>query len=544
MQPPKLSPLSSPDDSDEMGVQGSGQTQISSDQPPISNASIPLTADEDSDGTRTVIGGPTVSALSQGSGRATPSSTKKIASAPPPAVQVETETVPSVPALAVQTAPSGAGSLRIKKSQDSVPRTAGRAKKRPSRLATTSKAEMFAAKVASAVDKATTSDSDEEFVYDANPAPQDTLRHPYLRTRLSALASTGTTNSGPPTVSAPAAASVNSINNSGSNVGSPLLGSGFAHGTYTGDTQGPQDSQALSSDAGPRQDYGSRGPFVVSRQPANGTERSPLRPTRIDSMRAKNIYLNRWRGSVTADDDRDIEMDDDDDDAYVMRDSRLIPVTESSPLRRSASAQYRYLAQRGQAPTPSPHDYGPSAKPPPLYVRLTLWIIILLMCMLGVSFIAGIFLASSRPLQNLHIARLSDVFPSDKELVFAMVVGAENPGYLSIQISDAELDIFATSKHVGDKQRTILLGTITELESPLVFQGTFFQMANRWASTTAKLINSCDEGDTCDQWNNITTNPFELNVRGSLQYRMLLGTEIKVPVQASVHVSSQSDVEP
>lgn len=555
MQPPKLSPLSPTDDSDETVLQAAGQSQVPSNHPPISTAAIPLTTDDDSDGARTFVGGTTLSAFSQGSVRATASSAKKNTSAPPPAVQVETETVPSVPTLAVQTAPSTTGSLRIKKSQDSVPRAPNRAKKRPSRLATTSKAEMFAAKVASAVDKATTSDSDEEFVYDTNPAVQDTLRRPYLRTRstsslppqspqhmgnrLSALASAGTTNSGPPTVSGgPAAASAGPNNNT---VGSPPLGSSFAQGGYASDSQGKQDSSALSSDAGPRQDYG-RGPFVVSRQPGVRSERSPLRPTRIDSMRAKNIYLNRWRGSVNADDDRDIEADDDDEDTYVMRDSRLIPVTESSPLRRSTSAQYRYLAQRGQAPTPSPHDYGPSAKPPPLYVRLTLWIIILLMCMLGVCFIAGIFLASSRPLQNLHIARIFDVFPSDKELVFAMVVGAENPGYLSVQISDAELDIFATSKHVGDKKRTILLGTITELESPMVFQGTFFQMANRWASTTAKLVNACDEDDTCDQWNNITTNPFELNVRGSLQYRMLLGSEIKVPVQASVHVSELPDI--
>lgn len=564
MQRPKLSPLNNTDDSDEVVLQAQGQDSSPRSHPPIQNPPMLVTTDDDSDGNRTVVGGGGLAALTHGSGRATPVSLKKTPGGPPPpAVQVETETVPSVPQLAVQTAPSGSGSLRIKKSQDSVPRTVSKAKKRPSRLATTSKAEMFAAKVASAVDKATTSDSDEEFVYDANPAPQETLRRPYLRTRSTsslppqsphfplarnaALAPPGTANSGPPTLS-------------GGALPMPLGGNSDPNATHASrQSLASQSADQSDSQAGTKLETSSLGtapdphpahgrdfkqrPFVVSRKPGNTvrSERSPMRPTRIDSMRAKNQYLNRWRGTGPLEDDRDDDYDDDDDDeTYPVRDPRLMPMTESTPLRRAMSAQYRYLTRQGQTPGLSPHDFGPSAKPPPLYVRLTLWMIIVLMCMLGVSFIVGIFLASSRPLQNLHIARLSDVFPSDKELVFSMVVGAENPGYLSVQVSDAELDVFATSKHLGDKKRTILLGTVTELESPLMFQGTFFQMANHWALTSVKLNDLCGKHkeDICDLWANISSYPFDLDVRGALQYRLLLGNDIKVPVSASVHVST------
>lgn len=137
------------------------------------------------------------------------------ASAPAPAsnshITVETETVPAVPTVSVAPPPpaaqpqtdsgssstnyqggggsvnstvalsggpqlgSGSNSLRLKKSQD----VKSRKKKGRSQLSQqgNTKAEIFAAKVASAVDEVHSSDSDEDFVYESNPMEKPAV-HP------------------------------------------------------------------------------------------------------------------------------------------------------------------------------------------------------------------------------------------------------------------------------------------------------------------------------------------------------------------------------
>ncbi|KAG5363844.1 Vacuolar segregation protein 7 [Yarrowia sp. B02] len=123
-------------------------------------------------------------------------------------ITVETETVPAVPTVAVAPPPpqaqpqtdssssanyqggsvnstvalsggpqlgSGSNSLRLKKSQD----VKSRRKKGRSQLSQqgNTKAEIFAAKVASAVDEVHSSDSDEDFVYESNPMEKPAV-HP------------------------------------------------------------------------------------------------------------------------------------------------------------------------------------------------------------------------------------------------------------------------------------------------------------------------------------------------------------------------------
>lgn len=99
---------------------------------------------------------------------------------------VETETVSSVAALAVAAAGgSGASSLKVRRSIDNVNKSLHRGnKKKSSRLGGgQSKAEVFAARVASAVDEAQSSDSDETFVYESNP--HEGLGRPRFHTRHS-----------------------------------------------------------------------------------------------------------------------------------------------------------------------------------------------------------------------------------------------------------------------------------------------------------------------------------------------------------------------
>ncbi|KAK9467880.1 vacuolar segregation subunit 7-domain-containing protein [Lipomyces arxii] len=77
---------------------------------------------------------------------------------------VETETVVTMPSVSV--AGSAQGSIRSNRNAKSSVR---KKKKRPIQTQHTSRADIFAAKVASAVGDHDSSDSDETFVYDSNP---------------------------------------------------------------------------------------------------------------------------------------------------------------------------------------------------------------------------------------------------------------------------------------------------------------------------------------------------------------------------------------
>ncbi|TQS31459.1 hypothetical protein Golomagni_08256, partial [Golovinomyces magnicellulatus] len=105
---------------------------------------------------------------------------------------VETETVASIPQVALTTNSKGDGvngTLKTKQSTETIKPKKERKKttrKQPSVNAGTaaSKADNFEAKIASAVDEADTSDSEETFVYDSNPpdAGDRTVRRFHSRT--------------------------------------------------------------------------------------------------------------------------------------------------------------------------------------------------------------------------------------------------------------------------------------------------------------------------------------------------------------------------
>ncbi|KAK9458244.1 vacuolar segregation subunit 7-domain-containing protein [Dipodascopsis uninucleata] len=112
------------------------------------------------------------------------------------AMTVETETVITVPSVAVAPAVQGGS---IKSSKNTHSKVSYKQKKKRSKpistLQGTSKADIFAAKIASAVDDHDSSDSDETFVYESNP--RDPSTNDRLRvSRSPSLTSLSTARSG------------------------------------------------------------------------------------------------------------------------------------------------------------------------------------------------------------------------------------------------------------------------------------------------------------------------------------------------------------
>ena len=112
--------------------------------------------------------------------------------------------------------------------------------------------------------------------------------------------------------------------------------------------------------------------------------------------------------------------------------------------------------------------------------------------LLTVGFILGFFLATNKELQGLDIVVMDNILSSSDELLFDVTVTAFNPGFFAIDIQDVDLDIFAKSLYskTDDKSNseTILLGTIQNLETPLTFQGGFFNRNYDVSRSSIKIL--------------------------------------------------------
>ncbi|KAG7915185.1 hypothetical protein KL927_004174 [Ogataea polymorpha] len=205
----------------------------------------------------------------------------------------------------------------------------------------------------------------------------------------------------------------------------------------------------------------------------------------------------------------------------------------------------------------SPHDFTGAREVRIRQIKSFCYTIGLILVLLSVGFMSGFILATTKELQHTQIDAISDVLISQEELVFNMEVESFNPGFLSITIQDANIDVFARSQYVdaeeADKKRTprpvstILLGTVTSLDVPLHFQGGFFNRQLDWSTTEIKIKNPCSFDDSgeikilepAEKWLNISKNPFDLIIRGVLSYQLPISTS-----NQTVSVSRTFEVNP
>lgn len=192
----------------------------------------------------------------------------------------------------------------------------------------------------------------------------------------------------------------------------------------------------------------------------------------------------------------------------------------------------------------------------------------------------GVVFASTKQLTDVKIHEIQNVVASQEEIIMDLVVGAVNPNIVGITVADMDILMFAKSKHVGsdkwwrkhgngtpqneeewlpiepssieqdhvgvagtdegtdpiEEPHTMWLGQIYHFDSPLTFDGTFFnhrRVESVGEIRLSKPGNKTEAGGTA-RWEEVLQYPFELIVRGTLKYELPLSTHIhKVPVTAS-----------
>lgn len=293
----------------------------------------------------------------------------------------------------------------------------------------------------------------------------------------------------------------------------------------------------------------------------------------------------------------DDDFDDDDDDDYYYDYSEATPFrvamnnkqsqgntnygSLSGPSGRRAwknhlHSNYNTSNSNSGSRAYSPHNYkrygSDSEENNTRFHRLhfTLWIIFAILTILCLGFVMGFLLATTKPLHNVAIAEVFDILVSDEELIFDVVVEGINPGFLSVEISTVDMDVFARSKYVQEdsssedgytgEPHTMLLGNIQHFEVPLSFEGGVlsrrllksvgqFRLVHPGRNTTSSHDDDNDDGDDNDRlemvfpteqnsnspssggsdldygqkkWARVNLHPFELIVRGVMKYDLLL----------------------
>ena len=378
---------------------------------------------------------------------------------------VETETVSSIPQVSLSAATGDRGhsgradhhqgTLRLKPSTETIrPKKEKKRTRKPAPLpngAASSKADIFEAKVASAVDEADVSDSDETFVYESNPPDPYPARSRYhsrtpSATSMASQADQFAGRARPPlrdnNHSVTGKRSMKFTNNTynssvdgdvpdegrggpgmhdgGTSSHTPRhhhLGRNGRTNTYTSlfdsDSPFPQAQSYIKS---PRHFIGSG--FRQSKHPGS---RGPMNYRTI----------NKKNGDAFS---YDFDAEGADDERTPLVGSPRVPRSRHGGRRPNSASlrQMEYMQRR--------HGwisrYG---------VCVVISVLLFLVIALGTTFIVAV----TKPLQTVKVAAIQNVLASEQELMLDLNVLAVNPNLFPVTVDNLDINIFAKSRYVG-----------------------------------------------------------------------------------------------
>jgi hypothetical protein len=485
---------------------------------------------------------------------------------PPRTMTVETETVTSMPQLLNPdrgaSGRDGTGSVRAKPSTETI--RPKKEKKKTSRKApslhagtATSKADLFEARVASAVDEADSSDSDETFVYESNPADRPPRHH--SRTP-SATSLTSQDQYG--------ARSKHGVRN-GSHAIAGKKSMKFSSSTYNNHLDGEPGADGRGSQRNtsstPRHHHISRhgrphhtsildtdSPFTqASKQ--HSPRSSVNNVSRFSRPNSPRVSNGRLPTSPRKGEPYDTYDDAADDERAPLIGS--VRVNRSRHSRRPHSANFRHIDYSDDYERNYCGRWGSCA---------FLAFILVLVCVGITTFV----MAVNRPLMDVSIKHIQNVLASEQEIMLDLQVEATNMNLFVITISDLDVNLFAESPYVGTTDewnggeitlrwvkragywppwrsqdgvdegtdpiddpepgtQKMLLGRIFEFDSPLSFDASPLRRTHSSSVGEIRLAkpgNRTEEGGSA-RWERVLQHPFDLIVRGVVKYQLPLSSK-------------------
>ncbi|PGH06675.1 hypothetical protein AJ79_06459 [Helicocarpus griseus UAMH5409] len=541
----------------------------------------------------------------------------KLGDAPGRNMIIEAETVSSVPQVSlgggagergVSGRTDAGGSVRLKASDETI--RPKKEKKKPVRKQTTlpagtvsSKADIFEAKVASAVDEADSSDSEETFVYESNPPDSHPARQHRYHSR------TPSTTSMTSQADQYGGRSRLGLRDQGVTGKRSMKFTNTAYGTLDGD--GDQSSGRGSGRANGhihttrhphigrhgRNGYPSvldQSPFLVSQSPKSS--RHNLSNGSRQNYRAPHAY--RMTGSPKKNGDTygyDFDGEGADDERTPLVGSVRVPRSRHGRRPNSASLrQMEYMEQRQRG----------------CFSRYGFCILLVVFLFILIGGATTVVVGLMKPLTGVYVEKIQNVLASEQEIMFGLQVQAVNPNLMTLTINDMDVNIFAKSRFVGSESlwrdshpppdllprikdsrirarlanavkqgaasindtslvsslqpparttdgidegtdpifddptgdpQTMLLGRIFHFDSPLTFE------ASPWKhepSSSVGEVRLAKPGNKTEEggtarWERVLQHPFELIVRGVVKYQLPLTSHMR-----SASISSKVTVVP
>lgn len=232
--------------------------------------------------------------------------------------------------------------------------------------------------------------------------------------------------------------------------------------------------------------------------------------------------------------------------------------TEFTPLNRS---NY-YVDNNYQF---SPHNFY-SKRNAWTRFRNCFYLTMSVLLLVSLGFILGFLLAANKELREFDIVVMDNVISSTDELIFDLTTTAFNPGIFPIYIDEVEFDIFAKTQYLrcnsygacspsfdsSTNVETIFLGIAKHLETPLKYQGGFFNRNFDISETSVRLhkpgsdeakeddgeeVAAEDPSDDVTKWKLLIKHDYELILRGNVKYKVpFFNTQRSIAVQMSADV--------
>ena len=475
------------------------------------------------------------------------------------------------------------GSVRTKTSTETI--RPKKEKKKPVRKAAslhagiTSKADIFEAKVASAVDEADTSDSDETFVYESNPPEPQSRRHHSRTPSATSMASTSDQYRG---------------NKQGMRNGSTAIpgkksmkfGNSIHQREYD---EEPNRGGVRNTSSTPRHHHIGRygrsnhaslfdneSPFSQARQPnsprsVTGNPRSSL-PNSPRVGNGKTLSPRKYGGGAY------------DNGEDVADDERAPLIGGTVRINRSRHSKHPHSRDFRSMEFGEDDERG--------WTRCGSCVLLVLLVMLICAGLASFAVTVNRPLFDVEVRRIANVLSSEQELMLDLDVKAVNPNIFTISVTDLDINLFAESPYVGTTEnwhrehdsdnrlklrpsisdrrkrswwwpepphtddgvdegtdpedpengiQKMLLGRVSEFDSPLTFDPSPMRR-NPSASVgeirLSKPGNKTEVGGS-QRWERVLQHDFDLIVRGVIKYQLPLSSKMK-----SAKISSRKTVHP
>ncbi|TVY18907.1 Vacuolar segregation protein 7 [Lachnellula arida] len=442
-----------------------------------------------------------------------------------------------------------------------------------------SKADIFEAKVASAVDEADSSDSEETFVYESNPPDaSDQPRRYHSRTpSATSMASQADQRKGSRSVvdgghSVAMKKSMKFAHSSYNSAGQETTtgeddGKGTARsniGTGRGTTHHHHIGRwGRNGGNGHASIFDNESPFPSATKPkfSGNASRQSSRPTSPKYSNTRTVGNGKKPSPILS----GYDLDDEADNEHTP----LIPPARSTRSnnrgRRPGGSSMRQL------------EHHASRQNQSFFARFAGCFVLSIMIILVISGAVGFMFATTQPLTEVKVLSLKNVLASEQDVIFDVLVQARNPNIVAVVVDSSDLVLFAKSKYAGtdsewwahaprpgDVLRRALrirdddpydpplgkdpstnpnleIGHVYELDSPLTFEGSPFHHSKSQSLGQIRVDHPGNKTSPAgsQRWGRVLQHEFELIVRGTLRYTLPLSQRVR-----SISVEGRVTVKP